>query len=397
MQKLVYIKEAIVCIKANKLRSFLALLGLLIGTAAVVSLVTIGFLAKNAMLEQFKNLGTQKIMLHLNNSDHLTNNQLSKLNLALENDLFNNNIIENHNIINSFYKNAYYNNYKLPAYQLGITASLQDSLKLSVKSGRLLSDHDNMRYFAVIGSDLENQIAEYNKENRIHSNLKVGDTITIDNNSFTIIGILNHWPVDPLFTYDINRSMLIPLNLSKYLSNNNMTEIYFDINKKIHPVIAENYLQQLLSTIIPNVQLQFSNAEQILEQLKKQAQILTILLGTIGGISLLVGAIGVMNIMLVSITERRAEIGIRMAIGARPNEIKLQFLFETICLTSMGGVLGTIVGIFIPYIIAYFAGWGFSLPIFAVIFGLFISLGVGIISGYYPAVKASKMLPIHCL
>ena len=77
MQKLVYIKEAIVCIKANKLRSFLALLGLLIGTAAVVSLVTIGFLAKNAMLEQFKNLGTQKIMLHLNNSDHLTNNQLS--------------------------------------------------------------------------------------------------------------------------------------------------------------------------------------------------------------------------------------------------------------------------------------------------------------------------------
>jgi putative ABC transport system permease protein len=394
MQQFIYIKEAILCLKAHRLRSFLALLGLLIGSASVVALITIGFLAKQTAIDQFKNLGTQKLYLHIANDNK---DELAKLNTILTNqnsaEIFNNNIIADVHLLINFFKPVFFNHTKLQSYQLGIGTGLNKSLKLNTQTGRLIHDQDYMKYFAVIGETVANNIKQETK-----IDVKIGDYLNIDNNYFTIIGILKHWPVDPLFNYDINRSILIPFSTAQYLNNSyTINEIYIDVNHQINPQLAENYLKNLIMRIIPNAKLQFSNAEQILKQLEQQAQILTILLGTIGAISLLVGAIGVMNIMLVSIVERKAEIGLRMAIGATPQEIRLQFLCETICLTSIGGILGTLLGITIPFIITLIAGWQFTLPLSSVLFGLTVSLGVGLIAGFYPAFKASKMLPVACL
>jgi putative ABC transport system permease protein len=402
MHNLIYLKEAILCLKANRLRSFLALLGLLIGTASVVALVTIGFLAKQAAIEQFKNLGTQKLLLHINSenkdelvrlNDLLISYDYKKSYTATNNKIFNPKLIANYHPITTLFKTVYYSNNKLSAYQLGIENKIQNTLKLNVRSGRLINSHDYMRYFVVLGEDVVNKLY---KEYKI--NISINDHLVIDNHDFTVIGILEHWPIDPLFSHDINRSILMPISTAQYINNNyNLNEIYFDVNPQIKPIIAENYLSNLFKQILSNSSLQFSNAEQILEQIEKQGQILTILLGTIGAISLLVGAIGVMNIMLVAIVERKSEIGLRMAIGATPSEIKLQFLFETICLTSIGGLLGTILGIFIPYIITILASWSFTLPLSSIIFGLTVSLGVGLVAGFYPAIKASRMLPVACL
>ncbi len=388
--KSIYIKEAITCLKANRLRSFLALLGLLIGTASVVALITIGFLAKTAALDQFKNLGTQKLLVHMNSESVPDYNINSFNNLILTNktNFFNANIINSYHPLNNSFKIAYYQDIKLQSLQMGVTQSLFNSLKLKLASGRFISDHDKMRNFAVIGDEIVKQT---------DGKVKIGNNIVIDNISYIIVGILEHWPVDPLFSHDINHSILLPITTAQYISDSNINEIYFDVNEGISPTLAEKYLQSLLSKLLPGQTLQFTNAEQIIEQLEAQAQILTILLGTIGAISLLVGAIGVMNIMLVSIIERKTEIGIRMAIGATPYDIKIQFLAETICLAVIGGILGTCLGIIIPYVICYFSGWDFTLPISSIFLGLSISLGVGIISGYYPASKASKMLPVLCL
>lgn len=412
LHKLVYLKEAILCLKANRLRSFLALLGLLIGTASVVALITIGFLARQAAIDQFKNLGTQKLLLHISTDNKLELTELNNtLNDALlnqdstkhtiinskknqtQNNIFNPNIISKYYPLTNFFKSAYFNNHRLQSYQVGITQGLQDSLKLKLNSGRFIHNQDSMRYFAVLGSDIVKNIKQETKQD-----IQIGDYLTIDNNYFTIIGILEHWPTDPLFSYNINRTILIPYNTAQYLSNDyRLKELYIDVHPDISPKKAENYLRNLFTKITPSASLQFSNAEQILQQLDSQARILTILLGTIGAISLLVGAIGVMNIMLVAIVERRSEIGLRMAIGANPYEIKLQFLCETICLTSIGGLLGTLLGITIPYIITLIAGWKFILPISSVIFGLSVSLIVGLAAGFYPAIKASRMLPVACL
>ena len=390
LTKSIYLKEALSCLKANRLRSFLALLGLLIGTASVVALITIGFLAKSAALDQFKNLGTQKLLLHMSSETVPDYNLNNFNNLIINNkaNFFNKNIISNYHPLNNLFKTVYYHDIKLQSFQLGVTQGLYNSLKLKLANGRFISDHDRMRNFAVIGDEIVKQA-----DNKI----KVGDNLVIDNISYIIVGILEHWPTDPLFNHDINHSILLPITTAQYIASNNVNEIYFDVNQNISPTVAEKYLQSFLSKLLPAQILQFMNAEQIIEQLEAQAQILTILLGTIGAISLIVGAIGVMNIMLVSIIERKAEIGLRMAIGATPREIKLQFLAETVCLAIIGGILGTILGVMIPYIICYFAEWSFVLPLSSIILGLSISLGVGIISGYYPASKASKMLPVLCL
>ena len=391
MHKITYLKEAITCLKANRLRSFLALLGLLIGTASVVALITIAFLAKSAALEQFKNLGTQKLLVHLNSEINPDYDLISFNTMVInrsQSPLFNTEIIANYHPITNLFKNVYYKNNKLQSYQLGITGSINDSLKLKLAAGRFITDYDNMRHFVVIGDEIAGQTDH---------TIAIGDNITIDTMNYIVVGILKHWPTDPLFSYDINRSILMPISTAQYVANNSINQIYFDVQASTSPNLAQKYLQNLLSKILPLQNLQFTNAEQIIDQLEAQATILTILLGTIGAISLIVGAIGVMNIMLVSIVERKAEIGIRMAIGATPQEIKYQFLIETLCLACLGGILGTLLGIIIPYVICFFAGWGFTLPISSIILGLVVSLGVGVISGFYPAVKASKMLPVECI
>ncbi len=391
MKQIIYLKEALECLKANKLRSFLALLGLMIGSASVVALVTIGFLAKHAAIEQFKNLGTQKLLLHFTNKD---NDELTSLNNILKNqNIFNPTFITQAHPISSFFKTINYRDIKINSYQIGVTQSIYNSLKIKAHKGRLLTEYDNMQYFAVIGNDL---LTDIKKEHNL--DILPGDSINIEDNLFTVVGTLEHWPIDPLFNYNINRSILIPLQTAQYISNNYaINELYIDVNKTSTPKQAENYLTNILHHITPKTKIQFTNAEQILEQLEQQAHILTILLGAIGAISLLVGAIGVMNIMLVAIVERKPEIGLRMAIGATPYEIKLQFLCEAVSLTTIGGLFGTILGILIPYIITYLAGWEFTLPYSSIVFGLIVSLGVGITAGFYPALKASRMLPVTCL
>jgi putative ABC transport system permease protein len=121
------------------------------------------------------------------------------------------------------------------------------------------------------------------------------------------------------------------------------------------------------------------------------------MLGSIGSISLLVGGIGVMNVMLVSVTERRQEIGIRLAIGARRFDIQLLFLVESVLLSIIGGVLGTGLGVGASALIAKFSGWQFVLSQFAIPLGAGVSIAVGVFFGFYPAVIASRLNPIEAL
>jgi putative ABC transport system permease protein len=125
--------------------------------------------------------------------------------------------------------------------------------------------------------------------------------------------------------------------------------------------------------------------------------ILTLLLGSIASISLLVGGIGIMNIMLVSVTERTREIGIRMAVGAKPGDILLQFLLEAILLSLIGGGVGIVMGIGLTAIISYFADWPTPISFVAILVSSLFAASVGIFFGLYPARKASRMNPIEAL
>jgi putative ABC transport system permease protein len=136
---------------------------------------------------------------------------------------------------------------------------------------------------------------------------------------------------------------------------------------------------------------------ELLQQAEREKRIWNIVLGCIAGISLIVGGIGIMNIMLATVTERTREIGIRRALGARRADITTQFLVETVMLSSVGGVLGVVVGIAIPFVVSHFAAIETIVSLWSVILAFSISVGIGVIFGIYPARRAAMMDPIEAL
>ena len=162
-------------------------------------------------------------------------------------------------------------------------------------------------------------------------------------------------------------------------------------------VTTQNQITSLVSSILPKVKVNFRDPQQIIDMVGKQRKTFTLLLSAIGSISLVVGGIGVMNIMLVSVVERRREIGIRMALGAKQRDILSMFLIESIILTLIGGALGVSIGILVSFIIATASGWGFQFYLLPIVLGFGVSVLIGIISGIYPASRASKQNPIQCL
>ena len=166
-------------------------------------------------------------------------------------------------------------------------------------------------------------------------------------------------------------------------------------NTPIEPVIEEvkNYIKQHA----PELSVFTRSPTQIIKSMKSQGQIFTLMLGMIGGISLLVGGIGVMNVMLVSVTERRREIGIRKAIGAKRKDIQFLFLIESVVLSLFGGLLGVFIGLLASYLIAYFSHWDFAFFITPPVIGFAVSVATGIFFGFYPALRASRLDPIETL
>ena len=141
----------------------------------------------------------------------------------------------------------------------------------------------------------------------------------------------------------------------------------------------------------------FRSPKTLIDSAKKSTQTMNILLIMIGSISLLVGGIGVMNIMLVSVSERHQEIGIRLAIGARKKDIQLQFLIEAVCLSLLGGIMGMIIGVAITYIVAWHFKWAFMIYLLPILLGVGVAVALGIFFGFYPAKLASKLDPIQTL
>ena len=139
------------------------------------------------------------------------------------------------------------------------------------------------------------------------------------------------------------------------------------------------------------------NLTEILQAQEESSRVMTLLLSAVAGISLVIGGIGIMNIMLVSVTERTREIGLRMAVGARGRDILAQFLIEAVTLSIIGGAIGVLLGALATWGIGYFAGWQVSLSMGAVLLAVGFSGLVGVFFGYYPARRASRLLPIEAL
>jgi len=274
---------------------------------------------------------------------------------------------------------------------VGTTSDFMNVSKLTLQSGRFIYLFDQYSYYCTIGANIYQQIKQYTT-NPIGKQIKIGNSI------FTIAGIANPATQNAFIETNINNDVFIPIQtsflLSKYVQINN---IIMKLSPNTNPEVAQNAVDQYLKNNISNKKMLYTNSKHLIDSMKKQQQIFGALLAFIGGISLLVGGIGVMNIMLVAVNERRKEIGIRRAIGAKRRDIQFLFLTESALLALIGGLLGVVIGILASWIIAETKHWQFHILFYPPIVGFSVSVLTGIFFGIYPAYKASILNPIDSL
>ena len=379
------LKVSIKNIVNNKLRSLLTMLGLVIGIASVIILVGIGNGTSSSITSQVQSLGTDVLTVNITSSDYYLD-------------------FSNVDEIESIYNIAKAAPYKTVnstvsregttfsrANIIATTPDYLDVMGLTISAGRLLSviDQENYSKVCLIGNDLA--------ENLFKLSNPVGQSIKIDGDNYTVIGVLT--AQGSSFGNNIDEIIIIPFTTAKYLgSDTSINNLYVKVtdDKYIDESmeLIESYIETTLG--IDSDYYSVSSQDSMLSTMDDINNTLSLLLGGIASISLIVGGIGVMNVMLVSVTERTKEIGIRKALGARRKDILLQFLVEALVLCLLGGVIGIVIGISVGGLLNKM-GYTFSPTVLIVLISFLSSALIGTIFGIYPANKASKLNPIEAL
>lgn len=391
-----HLEHALLNLMAAKLRSFLAVLGILVGTAAVVALINCSQLATEKALEQFKALGTNLLAVSVFQTSQKAEIASSgKPYIPLE-------------IWHQFptmipgiqhiapYTTAYqplrFQDKTLNGVIIGADESLANIIHIQLTAGRFVSSIESYDHVCVIGDKLARQLQQASLDSVINKQLRIGQAL------YTIVGITAPWLENAFFNEDINQAVIIPIKGMALISQDakiNNAIIVLNPTAKLDVVIEQ--ITQRIKVQSPLLNVFIRSAKQIIASMEDQAHIFTLLLGVIGGISLLVGGIGIMNVMLVSVSERKKEIGIRKAIGATNQAIQTLFLTESIILSLAGGVLGVVVGCVFTLIIAWFNHWPLTLFATPIIAGFAVSVITGMFFGFYPARRAARLEPIVSL
>lgn len=381
-------KMAIKSIKSNKVRSFLTMLGVIIGVASVIIAVAFAQGSTKSITDSISSLGTELITVNINgfNSNRdVTWEDIQAFSLENSDSLSATTPVVSSQVTAKGGRNT------VDTTVNGVTSDYAVIRKQNVQSGRYIHELDSefRQNIAIIGTYVASEL--FGEEEPL------GQTIKIQGRLFTVVGLLEELEGGEQSTKD--DQIIIPVSTAqRTLRNANIRSYQFLAASadKVDTAIAKikAYLTEVYGS---EDKFRVSNAEQMLNTLDSITGIMMSVLGGIAAISLIVGGIGIMNIMLVSVTERTREIGIRKAIGAKRKNILIQFLIEALIVTGLGGIIGLLIGSAGIWAIGKLkiVSSVYS-PVWMVVsFG--ISLLIGIIFGLYPANKASKLNPITAL
>ena len=397
-------KISLKAIFANKMRAALTSLGIIIGVAAVITVLAVGTATKKSIADRFSNLGTNIIFLR--QPWDLDSSISSPKDVTME-DVRAIRELELVDAAAPYIQTSFDVKYKNTSVSLSALATDTDILKAygwSVEKGREFNEREISAYsqVMVLGATAAQTIfGDVDPLNK---------TVVLDDIPFTVVGITKKTGSSG-FGFNIDEGALIPYTTGKVKLDvsgwnakdrraldrvvikvsdfNQIENAKVDIENavrnthRIHPLGKDDF--------------QLDDMASFVEQAKSTATTMSLFLGIIGAISLIVGGIGVMNIMLVSVTERTREIGIRMAIGATSWNIRMQFLGEAVTLSCMGGLIGIILGIIFTLFVAKYMSLEASLSVWAVLVSAGFSAATGVFFGFYPAYKASKLTPIDAL
>lgn len=384
------IKEAFASLVGSKQRSVLALIGIIVGIGSVIAMVSVGSIVQKEALRQFLEMGTD--ILTISESYQASPGTKGKMTLAnaLAIPAKCPEISLTAPYISSYETMKFLGEKKsIPA--LGVTPSFFDVNKLSLKQGRFIHALDQFMFYCVIGEKVEAHLRGQGVREM------VGTRIIFKDKYFTIVGVINAVAMGGMRPYEINEGLMVHATTIKRLSKDSKIQnIIARTAAGTHYAAASDRIRQYY-TALNGLSVEVRSAEELIKQMQKQMRMFSLLLGSIGSISLIVGGIGVMNVMLVSVTERTKEIGIRRALGARQGDIQLQFLIESVMLCIVGGFMGIGIGVGASYIISYYASWEFSVAYDAIALGVVVAVSVGIFFGIYPARQAARLSPILAL
>ena len=390
------IKMAFKAIWANKVRSFLTMLGVIIGVMSVTVLMGIGQGTTSSVTDSIASMGTNMLTVSIqtrrvgfggrnmsrnNRSSSAKGTVILKLDDVLT--LKDNEYIQYVSPTVSGSLTVKAGSTNTTASVTGVLPDYAQIVNTELASGRYIMDADvtNRSAVCIVGQELAMDLFG-------NTNV-VGNTMHVDGRKFRIVGVLD----------EENSSLIMPFTLAqRMLESTSITSFYVSATDSTTVGRAEAALNNYLYKKYQNDSTYtIINQEAILETMEEMTGTLTLMLGGIAGISLLVGGIGIMNIMLVSVTERTREIGIRKAIGAKRRNILLQFLIESVVLSGMGGVIGLVLGYAVMAAFETYLGMPVAASAGVAQLAMGFSMFVGIVFGLYPANKASKLKPIDAL
>ena len=385
-------KMAVKAIAGNKMRSFLTILGVVIGVVAIVVLVSIGQGANSSVVESIEGMGTNLITANIN-ARRMNPIDLDSLNELAQNEAIS--YVAPIASVSGTVK-AGTTTYDDGVVQ-GTTPGYESIRNWTVAEGRFLQqpDIDNRSFVAVIGSEAATEMY-----GTTHA---VGETFSLNGYTITVVGVLE--AVGSSASGSNDNQILIPFTLAQRLSNQtSISSFYVSAASSAQVEQAQAAVESYLEKAFENyntrsfgTQYSVFNQTEMLSTLSETTNTLTLMLGGIAAISLLVGGIGIMNIMLVSVSERTREIGIRKAIGAARGNILMQFLIESLVVSLMGGLLGLAISVAAVNALAPVLQMTLTIPVNVAWMAIGFSVFIGVVFGMYPANKASKLRPIQAL
>ncbi|MBL4810367.1 MAG: ABC transporter permease [Phycisphaerales bacterium] len=400
----------------HKMRSILTMLGMVFGVGAVIAMLAVGEGASKQALDQIRRLGSQNIIINSQKpiEQAASGSMQVRMNMygLLYDDLAR--IEQSYNTIDRVVPSKLIRGQgrvgsrTLELRLVGTTPNWFELVSRDLLAGRVMTDLDMENFASVV------VLTEHGARKLLVGQSAVGSQVRISQNYFTVIGVIKSESTQSgsMQTPDQDIDAYIPLNVaierfgditvtrssgsrSRELVELHQLIVQVDSIENVESTAAG--IERMLSMFHPKGDYRMSVPLALLRQAEATQRTFNIVLGSIAGISLLIGGIGIMNIMLASVTERTREIGIRRAIGARRKQIIGQFLIETVVLSVTGGFIGIGIGLLIPWLITMFADMPTIVTLWSVLLSVVISIGVGVIFGMYPAMRAANLDPIVAL
>jgi len=392
-------KAAISSVFANKLRTFLSVLGITIGVAAVIAVVSLGQGAGESVRERISSLGSNIVMITPGRVGGTGGRVAEALGDILSEDdvesiaRFCPSVTSVTPVLQR-QLNLQYGSTNTVSTVMGVYPNVFQMLELEIDRGRALTEYDEGKRVCIIGSQV--------KEDLFGDEDPIGKTIYVVTSAgrqrMTVVGTLK--PAGQLLMFRPDNAVILPFNTAK-------NRIFHTerLSLIMVQVASENLTDQAITEIDAYLFSRFKDEEKyniisqeaILSTVNETVNILNLTLGGIAGISLLVGGIGIMNIMLVSVTERTREIGIRKAIGATNGSILAQFLIESVVVTIVGGIVGIVLGIVVGRFVGKMMNLNIAVTPTVILIAVGVSTAVGLFFGVFPAYKASKLNPVDAL